>query len=217
MGQVFAKTCDRMNNWKWDNPHAFGDQNDGSNPQTTSSGKVKCTGEHVSWYGRYDLRAKCEPSSCRQYKPGDFLAVRPLNWNGKIDEDDDDEIWADPRPPSSARSRPSNGNDNDDSEDEEDRQGGEKETRKEKGTMKGKGKGQGKRKGKGRGKGREKGSGGQRQWRKQRGRGRETVTGKVLLNKPHREMISLVPLFCSRRMKCMRQTPTRRANWMGSI
>jgi hypothetical protein len=104
---------------------------------------------------------KIEPPSCRQYKPGDFLAVRPLNWDETIDEDDDDENWADPGGPSGGRSRSGNGNDNDDSEGEEDTQGGEKGTRKGKGTKdwkgKGKGKGKGKateeRKGKGNGKG----------------------------------------------------------------
>jgi len=40
MGQMFDKTRDQMNNWKWDNPHAFADQVDRSNPQTTSLRKV---------------------------------------------------------------------------------------------------------------------------------------------------------------------------------
>jgi hypothetical protein len=40
MGQMFDKTHDQMNNWRWDNPHAFGDVVDRSNLQTTSSGKV---------------------------------------------------------------------------------------------------------------------------------------------------------------------------------
>ena len=43
---------------------------------------------------------------------------------------------------------------------------------------------------------------------KGRGRGRETVKGKVLLNTPQGEMISLVPLLCSFRRKCHRQTCT---------
>jgi len=63
------------------------------------------------------------------------------------------------------------------------------------------------------GKGRGKGRG--RQGRK--GRGRETVKGNVLLNKPQQEMISFVPLLCSCRRKCMRQTRTRRANQSGYI
>jgi hypothetical protein len=79
MGQMFDKTCDQMNNWRWDNPRAFEDEVDHSNPQTTSLGKVKRTGERFSWYGCDDLRAKIEPPICRQSKPGDFLAVRPLN------------------------------------------------------------------------------------------------------------------------------------------
>jgi len=44
MGQMFDKTRDQMNNWRWDNPRAFGDQVNRSNPQATSSGKVKRTG-----------------------------------------------------------------------------------------------------------------------------------------------------------------------------
>jgi len=123
-GQMFDKTRDQMNNWRWDNPHAFGDQVDRSYLQTTSSGKAKCTGEHFSWYGSDDLRAKIEPPSCGQYKPGDFLAIRPLNWDGIINEDDDDENCADPGAPSGGRSHPGNDNDNDDGEDEEDTQGG---------------------------------------------------------------------------------------------
>jgi len=150
-----------MNNWRWDNPRAFGDQVDRSNPQTTRSGKVKRTGERFSWYGSDDLRAKIEPPSCRQYKPGDFLAVRPLNWDEIIDEDDDDDNWVDPGAPSGGRSRPSDGNDNDDSEGEEDTQGGEKGTGKGKGTKDGQGKGKGKatEEGKGKGKGNGKGKG----------------------------------------------------------
>jgi len=153
MGQMFVKTRDQMNNWRLDNPHAFGDQVDRSNPQTTSSGKVQRTGELFALYGSDDLRAKIEPPSCRQYKPGNFLGVRPLNWDGIIDKDDDDENWADPGAPSSGKSRPGNGNDNDNGEGEEDTQGGEKGTGKRKGTTDGKGKVQGKGKGKWKGKG----------------------------------------------------------------
>jgi hypothetical protein len=128
---------------------------DRSNRQTTSSGKVKRTGEPFPWYSSDDLRAKIEPPSCRQYKPGDFLAVRPLNWDDIINEDDDDENWADPGAPSGGRSRSGDGHDNDNGEGEEDTLGGEKGTGKGKGTKdgKGKGKGQGKGKWKGKGKG----------------------------------------------------------------
>jgi len=153
MGQMFDKTRDQMNNWRWDNPRAFGDQVDRSNPQATSSGKVKRTVERFSWYGSDDLRAKIELQSCRRYKPGDFLAVRPLNWDEIIDEDDDDDNWADPDSPSGGRSRPGDGNDNDDGESEEDTQGAEKLTEKGKGTKDGKGKGKGKGKGNSKGKG----------------------------------------------------------------
>jgi len=100
MRQMFDKTHDQMNNWSWDNPRAFMDQVDCYNPQTTSSGKLKRTSESFSWSGSDDLRAKIEPPSCRQYKPGEFLAVRPLNWDEIIDEDDDDVNWADTGAPS---------------------------------------------------------------------------------------------------------------------
>jgi len=66
--------------------------------------------------------------------------------------------------------------------------------------------------GKGRVQRMERGKGRGRQPRKGRGREREMVKGKVLLNKPQEEMISLVPLLCSCRQKCMRQTETGRAN-----
>jgi len=156
---MFDKTGDQMNNWRWDNPHAFGDQVDRSNPQITSPGNVKRTGERFSWYGSDDLRAKIEPPSCRQYKPGHFLAVRPLNWDEIIDEDDDDDNWADLGAPSGARSGPGDGNDNDNGESEEDTQGGEKWTGKGKGTKDGKGKGKATEDGKGKGKGKGKGNG----------------------------------------------------------
>jgi len=102
-----------------------------------------------------------EPPSCRQYKPGDFLAVRPLNWDEKIEEDDEDVNWADRGAPSGGRSHPRNGNDNDDGEVEDDMQGGETETRKGNGTKdgkkiaKGKAAAEGKRKGKRNGKGKD--------------------------------------------------------------
>jgi len=151
MRQMFDNTYDEMNNWRWHNAPAFGDQINCSNSQTTSSGKVQRTNERFSWYGIDDLRAKIEPPSCRQYKPGDILAVRPLNWDGIIDEDDDDENWADPGAPSGVQSRPCNDNDNEDREVEEDTQSGEKGTGKGKGTKDGKG--NGKEQGKGNGKG----------------------------------------------------------------
>jgi len=84
MGQMFDKTRDQMTNWRWDNPCAFRDQVDHSNPQTNSSGKVKRTGERFPWYGSDDLRAKIEPPSCRQYQSGNFQAVRPLNLDDKL-------------------------------------------------------------------------------------------------------------------------------------
>jgi len=161
MGQMFDKTRNQMNDWRWDNPRAFRDQVDRSNPQTTTSGKVKRSSECFSWHGSDDLRATIEPPRCRQYNPGNFLAVRPLNWNEIIDEDDDDENWADPGAPSGGRSHPNNGNGNDNSAREEDTQGGEKGTGKVKGTKDGKGKGKGKatEEGKGKGNGNSKGKG----------------------------------------------------------
>jgi len=153
MGQMFDISRDQMNNWRLDNPRVFGDQVNRSTPHTTSSGKVKRSGERFSWYSSNDLRAKIEPPGCPQYKPGDFLPFRPLNLDDIIDEDDDDENWADPGAPSGRRIRPGNGNDNDNCEGAEDTQGGEKGTRKGKGTKDGKGKGKVKGKGHRNGKG----------------------------------------------------------------
>jgi len=99
------------------------------------------------------MSAMIELPSCRQYKPGDFLAGRLLNWDGIIDENDDDENWADPIVQSGGRSRPGDANNNDDGKGEEDTQGGENGTGNGKGTQDGKGKGQGKGKGNGKGKG----------------------------------------------------------------
>jgi hypothetical protein len=148
-----------MNNWRWDNPRAFGDQVDRSNPQTTSSRKVKRTGERYSCYGSDDLRAKIEPRSCQQYKTGNFLAIKPLNSDEIINGDDDDDNWVDPGAPSSVRGRPGDGNDNDDGESEEDTQGGENGTGKGKGTKDGKGKGNATEDGKGKGNWKRKGNG----------------------------------------------------------
>jgi hypothetical protein len=161
MGQMFDKTRDQMNSWRWDDTRAFGDQVDRSNPQPTSLGKVECSGERFSCYGRDDLSAKIHPPSCPQYKPGDFMAIRLLNWHAIINEDDDHDNWADPRAPSGGRSRPSHGNDNDDSEGEEDTQSGENGTRIRQGTKDGKGKGNGTatEEGKGKGKRNDKGKG----------------------------------------------------------
>jgi hypothetical protein len=36
------------------------------------------------------------------------------------------------------------------------------------------------------------------------GRGREMLKGKVLINEPQGEMLSLLPLLCSGRRKCQR-------------
>jgi len=117
-----------MNNWSWENPGGFGDQVDLLNVQTTSWRNVKRTGEQFSWYSRDNPSVKISPPSCRQYTPGDFLAVRPLNPNEKIDQDVDDDTLANPSAPSGGRSRPGDGNDNYNSESEEDTQGGDQGT-----------------------------------------------------------------------------------------
>jgi len=106
-----------------------------------------------------DHRAKIEPPNCWKYKPGNFLAVTPLNWDQISDEDDDDDNGADPGVPSSGWSRPGDGNDNDDGESKEDTQGSEKGTGKGKGTDHGKGKGKAPDDGKGEGRGKGKGNG----------------------------------------------------------
>ena len=120
MRQMFDKTHDQMNNWRWDNPRAFGDQVDLSNLMITCSGKVIPTSVRFSWYGRDDLRAMIESPSCRQYRQGDFLAVRPLNLDEIIDEDDHVENWADPTARSSGLRPPGDDNHNDHGEGEED-------------------------------------------------------------------------------------------------
>jgi hypothetical protein len=134
MGQMFDKTRNQLNNWRCDNPHAFGDQVDCTNPQTTSWGKVKRNGKRFSWYGSDALRAKIEPPTCWQYKPGDFLAFGLLYWDEIIDNDDDDENWVDSRAPSGGRRCPGHGNDNDNGKGEGDTEGGEKGTGNGKGT-----------------------------------------------------------------------------------
>jgi len=134
MGQIVDKSRNQMNSWRWDNPWAFRDQVARFNLQTTSLGHVRFTSEHFAWYGRNNLRGKIEPPSCPQYKPGNFLAVRPLNSDEIFDQDDDDGSWADPGVLSCGRSRPNDGNHNDDGNCGEDRQGGEIGTGKEKET-----------------------------------------------------------------------------------
>jgi hypothetical protein len=119
-----------MNNWRWDIPHDFGDQDDCSNPQTTSLVNVKRIGDRCSWYESIDLGTNIEPPSCRQPKPGALLAVRPLNWDEIIKVEDDNENWEDPGAQSGGSRHRSDGNGNDGSEGEEDTQGGEKGQRK---------------------------------------------------------------------------------------
>jgi hypothetical protein len=132
-----------MNNWGCENPCACGDHVDRSNLQTTNVGKVERTSECFSVYGTDDLRAKIEPSSCWQYKPGDFLEIGPLNWDEIVDEDDHEKRWADRGSPSGGQSNPPDGNHNENGKGYEDKQGGETGTGKEKGTQDAKGKGKG--------------------------------------------------------------------------
>jgi len=99
MAQMFDNTRVKMNNWRWDNPHAFGHRVDSSNLRTACSGKGTRTHQPLSWYSSHDLRAKIDPPSCRQYNPGESLAVSPLNWDEIIDQDDGDENWVDPGAP----------------------------------------------------------------------------------------------------------------------
>jgi len=54
-------------------------------------GRLNPPHEHFSLYGSEDLMAKIQPARCWQYKPGDILAIGPLNWDEMIDEDDDDD------------------------------------------------------------------------------------------------------------------------------
>ena len=201
MGQMFDKTRHQMNNWRWDYLSAFGDQVDRSNLQTTSSGKGKRAGQRFLWYCNDDLRARIEPPSSRQYKRGDFLAVKPLHWDEIIDEDDDDENWADPGTPSGGRSHPGDDNGNDDGECEEDTQGGEKGTGKGKGTQDWKGKGQATEDREGKGK----------------GTGKENSKGKGIVKQtPGGDDISRAVALQLQR-KCQRQTWTRRADYSGYI
>jgi len=58
MGQMFHKTCDQLNNVRLDNPRAFAVEVDGSDQPATSSGRVKPTSKHLSWYCSDDPRAK---------------------------------------------------------------------------------------------------------------------------------------------------------------
>jgi hypothetical protein len=77
-------------------PRVYGNLVDDFNPQRTSTGKDKYTGESFSWYGFNDFRAKIELFSCQLYKGSGFQAVIQLNWNQIIDKEHDDENWVDP-------------------------------------------------------------------------------------------------------------------------
>jgi hypothetical protein len=94
MGHMFDNTGNQTNNQWWDNLRAFGDQVDCSNPQTTSSWRGKSTRESFTCYSCDDPWVKVEPSRCQLFKAGDFLAVRRLNWDETINDDDNDEYLA---------------------------------------------------------------------------------------------------------------------------
>jgi len=200
LGQMCHKTPDQMNHWRWDNPLAFGDGVEHSNPQRTSAWKVIRTCKRFSRYGCDNPRATIELASRRPYKPGDFLVIRPLNWDEVMDEEDDDENCGDPGARIGDRCRPGNGNDHDDGGGEEDTQGSEKDTGTGRATKDGQGKGKatedGEGKALGKGKGKEKRNG----------------KGKGIVKQTPGEMISLMPLLCSCRRKCMRHTHTQREN-----
>jgi len=85
MGQLFDTTHDQMNILSCNNSLALTAQGDHSNPQTTSLGKVECTGNHFAWYSRNDPKATVEPPGGRQYKRRDILAHRPQNCDEIID------------------------------------------------------------------------------------------------------------------------------------
>jgi hypothetical protein len=128
MGEMFDTNHDQRSHWRWDYPHDFGDQVDCSNPQTASWGKVTATLERVSWYGGDHFGTKRDLPSSWQFKTGDFLAVRPLNWDEIINKADHDENWADPAVQRGGRSRPSNCNNNDEGKGEELTQSSDKGT-----------------------------------------------------------------------------------------
>jgi len=181
MGQIFEKTRDQMNNWMWDNPRDFADQVDHSNSQSTSSGKVNQTCEHFSSCSRDDLWGKIALPSCRKYKPGDILAVRTLNWDAIIEEDADDENWADPGAPSGERSCLGAGNVNDNGKGEENTLGGEKGTGEKKGTQDCKGKGKATEDGKGKGQGKGNGHWKGKATEEWKGKGKGNGKGKFIV------------------------------------
>jgi hypothetical protein len=82
----------------------------------------------------------------------DFLAVRQLNCDEIINDDDDEEDWADPKEPCGGWSHPGDGNHNAEGYGEEDIHGDEKWTGKVQGTKDGTGKGKATEDGNGKGK-----------------------------------------------------------------
>jgi len=106
----------------------------------SACGRLHATVSVSSRYGSDAVSSKIEPRSCRQDEPGDFVAVRPLNWDERIDEDDDDENWTAHGEPRGGRSRSGNSSENDDGKGEHDTQRGDTGTRKGMGPKNGKGK-----------------------------------------------------------------------------
>jgi len=167
MEQTFDKTHHEMMSGQWDSPCAVVVHVDHSNALRNSSGTVNCTYKSFSRYRQNDFRAKIEPPSCLQYKPGTLQGVGLLNRDEKIDEDERDGNWVDSVVPSSGMSRPLKANNNDEGKGEDDMQGGEKVTGKVIGSkdemgigkQKVKGKGKATEEGKGKGDGNSKGKG----------------------------------------------------------
>lgn len=116
----------QINNCRWDNPHTFDDQVNCSNLQTNSLGKDTFAVQCFSLYSSSDLSATIEMPSFQQYKPGDLLAVRLLNWDEITDQDDDDWSLVDPGSLSGGRNHPGHCNGNDDGKCEEDKRGSRK-------------------------------------------------------------------------------------------
>lgn len=186
MGKMFDILQDQMNNWRSrDNPSAIRNLVHSSNPETTCSGIVQRTGDHVSWYRTDDPRAMIGPPRCQQFKLGDMLRVPPPNCDVLIDEDVDDGNSGYSGEPSGSSILHGDGKENNDSEGGEDMEGGGIATGKGKGTQDGMGK------------------------RKRRRKAKDE--GKGAVEHTAGEMISLVSLLYCCRSNCMRQIRTRRA------
>jgi hypothetical protein len=129
MGKMFNISRHELNNWRWDRPSALGDEVIRSNPQKTRLVKLNLAGEHFSSYGSGELMATVEQPACRLCKRGDFFAIRRLNRDQAIANDDDDENCGGPEMPSCVLSHPGHKDGNDDGNGEEGMPGGVTGTR----------------------------------------------------------------------------------------